>query len=110
MLAINEIQIRLSSFPISHENVITYSLQRMALDDLPYLRPISDKLEMSKDLTFLEKWYTMSIDFVPDRYRNYIRSKILDLLEPTNFEDGEDRSWDMNLIWPQQRQYVAKTD
>ena len=97
MLTISEIQIRLSSFPISHENVITYSLQRMDLDDFPYLRPISEKLEMSKDLTFLEKWYPMSIDFVPDRYRNYIRSKILDLLEPTNFEEEEMiRSWDMN--------------
>ncbi len=97
MLAINEIQIRLSSFPISHENVITYSLQRMDLDKLPYLKPISEKLEMSKNLIFLEKWYPMSIDFVPDKYRNYVRSKILDLLEPTNFEDEESiRSWDMN--------------
>ena len=97
MLEISEVQIRLSSFPISHENVIAYSMQRIEIGKSQSLKPISEKLEMGRDLSFLEKWYPKSIDFVPDRYRNYIRSKIMDFLEPTTFEEEvEIESWDMN--------------
>ena len=96
MLSINEVQIRLSSFPISHENIITYSLQRVDLENLASLQPIAAKLDMSCDLSFLERWYAKSIEFVPDKYRNYIRSKILDYLEPTSFEDDASiQLWDM---------------
>jgi hypothetical protein len=97
MLEISEVQIRLSSFPISHENVIAYSIQRIDIGKFSSLKPISAKLEMDRGLSFLEKWYPKSIDFVPDRYRNYIRSKIMDFLEPTTFEEEEDiESWNMN--------------
>jgi hypothetical protein len=96
MLKINEVQIRLSAFPISHENVITYSLQRMDLKMVPSLQPISAKLDMLGELGFLERWYTESIEFVPEKYRNYIRNKILDYLEPTNYEDEiAIKSWNM---------------
>ena len=35
MLHSSEVQIRLSAFPISHENVVQYSLQRIELEDHP---------------------------------------------------------------------------
>ena len=97
MLNVNEIQIRLSAFPISHENIITYSMQRIELERHPSLMPIVAKLDMNNNLSFLEKWYSDSIEFVPDKYRNYVRSKILDFLEPATFEEEmEVKSWDMN--------------
>lgn len=97
MLKINEVQMRLSAFPISHENVITYSLQRIPLDENPSLKPIANKLEMGKNLDFLERWFAESIDFVPEKYRNYIRSKILDYMEPMTFDDEMAiRAWDMD--------------
>ncbi len=97
MLKINEIQIRLSAFPISHENVVTYSLQRIDLDEFPSLKPIAAKLNMTLNLSFLEKWFPESIEFVPDKYRNFIRSKILEFIEPTTFgEEGRIKSWNMD--------------
>ncbi len=97
MLRVPEVQIKLSSFPISHENVITYSIQRLDISDSEELRIISNKLKMDGKLDFLEKWYPKSIDFVPDKYRSHVRSKILDYLEPTNYEDEVlIENWDMN--------------
>ena len=38
-----------------------------------------------------------SIEFVPDKYRNHIRNKILDFLEPMSFDDSNKIiNWDMN--------------
>ena len=50
MLDVNEIQVRLSAFPISHENVIAYSMQRIELERHPSLKPIAAKLDMNKNL------------------------------------------------------------
>jgi hypothetical protein len=97
MLKTNEIQIRLSAFPISHENVITYSVQQIDLDKNSILKPIARKLDTNIDLSFLNKWFSDSIEFVPDKYRNHIRNKILDFLEPMSFDDSNKIiNWDMN--------------
>ena len=80
MLHSSEVQIRLSAFPISHENVVQYSLQRIELEDHPYLKPIADKLDMNADLDFLNYWYSPSIDFVPDDIRNFTRDAIIGYL------------------------------
>jgi len=97
MLKTNEIQIRLSAFPISHENVITYSVQQIDLDKNSILKPIARKLDTNSNLSFLNKWFSDSIEFVPDKYRNHIRNKILDFLEPMSFDDFNNIiNWDMN--------------
>ena len=57
MLDSNEVQIKLSAFSISHENVIVYSLQRIDLDLHPYLKPLADKVDMGADASFLNSWY-----------------------------------------------------
>ena len=96
MLNSNEVQTRLSSFPISHENVIIFALQRVDLDSHPYLKPIADKLDMSLNLDYLGSWYSESIEFVPDKYRHYIRDKILSHLPPMTPEgEYSMNSWDM---------------
>jgi hypothetical protein len=89
MLRSKEIQYKLSEYPISHENVITFSMQRSVLNDFPNLRVISSKLDMNNDFSFLEKWYPPSIDFVPPKYRFLIRDKILSFLGPMRYEDEE---------------------
>ena len=96
MLKRSEVQIRLSSFPISHENVVTYSLQRIDLNKSKALLPLAAKLNMGQELGFLERWFSESIDFIPDKYRNFIRSQILESMEPANYEDIQRiREWDM---------------
>ena len=97
MLESNEIQKKLSEFPISHENVIVYSMQRINLEEHPYFKPIVDKLDMSLNLEMLDFWYSGSIDFVPDRYRHKIRDKIIRYLPIMNpHHESIMESWDMN--------------
>ena len=87
MLRSKEVQYKLSEYPISHENVITFSMQRGIFNGFPSLRVVNSKLDMNNDLTFLEKWYSPSIDFVPPKYRFFIRDKILSFLIPMRYED-----------------------
>jgi len=93
----NEVQKRLSEIPISHENVILYSLQRMNLEDFQYLKPIFNKMDKKINLEFLEKWFPDSIEFVPKKYRFTIRENILKYLEPMNsVEIDKVKNWNMN--------------
>jgi len=87
MMRSNEIQQRLSAYPISHENVITYSLQRINFNDIKNLKVLSSKLDMNKKLGFLEEWYPPSIEFVPDKYRFTIREKIIKYLSVMRLRD-----------------------
>ena len=96
MMETNEVQLKLSAFPISHENVIIYALQRLSLEDHPYLKPVVSKLDMSVELDFLEKWYPQSIELVSDSMRNTVRSNIfryLGIMSP--LEERNFRGWDM---------------
>ncbi len=97
MLWSSEVQIRLSAFPISHENVVSYSVQRINLDEMETLKPVASKLNLQQDLSFLERWYSDSIEFVPDRYRNFIRNRIIENIDPVNYEDIQSiKGWDMS--------------
>lgn len=96
MMKSNEVQIRLSNFPISHENVICFSLQRIDLDEMPFFKPLADKLDMGKELGMLEKWFPPSLGFVPDKYRHTIRENILGFIDPMGpKEEALIMSWDM---------------
>ena len=96
MMETNEVQIRLSSFPISHENVIIYALQRLDLQEHPYLKTLASKLDMAARLDFLEAWHPGSIDLVPDRMRHSVRSKILQFLDVMSPDQESDfMKWDM---------------
>jgi len=86
MMLSKEVQIRLSAFPISHENVITYSIQRIGAKKYPYLKPLTDKLQMKLDLNLMEFWYSGSIKHVPKKYRAIVRENILRFLDPMDIE------------------------
>ena len=97
MLKSNEVQYKLSSFPISHENVIAFSLQRIDLDEHPYLKPLADKIDLTLDLSLLETWYPGSIDFVPRKHRHKIREKILSILPVMSpGQESVLSNWDMS--------------
>lgn len=89
MMRSKEIQQRLCSFPISHENVITYSLQRIELSEINQLKILSKKLDMRSELSFLEEWYAPSIEFVPRKYRFIVREKIMQYLPAMRLESEE---------------------
>ena len=96
MLKSNEVQVKLSSYPISHENIIAFSIQRIDLEEHQYLKPLADKLDLDQNLGMLKSWFSPSIDFVPDENRNTIRENILKLIEPMS-EDDELRIMKWNM-------------
>ena len=96
LMKTNEVQLSLSAYPISHENVIIFSLQRINLDDHAYLKPLADKVDMGLDLEMLNRWYAPSIDFVPRKYRHTIRDNIISFMQPMNPSDESlIRGWNM---------------
>jgi len=97
MMKSSEIQIRLSAYPISHENVVTFSIQNINIGDYPYLRHLRNRLDTSLDLSLLRRWYSPSIDLVPEKYRVGIKEKIRGFLAPMNeLHENVLTSWNMD--------------
>ncbi len=96
MLSSDDVRNKLSSIPISHENVIEYSLQRIN-DSLHSSLPLLlDRIDRGSDLGFLERWFEPSSEFIPKKYRREVREKICNLLTVMSQEEEEIvRNWDM---------------
>ena len=93
----SEVQIRLSSYPISHENVVTYSIQRIDISKYPFLRHLRKRLDMGLNLELLDSWYSPSQELVPDSYRFSVVEKISRYLPVMSKEqEGVLESWDMS--------------
>ena len=96
MMKSSEVQIRLSAYPISHENVIIFSIQNISMKNYPILRPLRNRVNYKLDLSLLKKWYSPSLELIPDKWRNSIRIKILNYLEVMNIEEENMLlEWDM---------------
>ena len=92
----SEVQHKLSSFPISHENVVTFSMQNTDTSSHTYLRHLRNRLNMSLELGFLRNWFPPSIEVIPEKYRFTIRGNILEFLDPmTPAQEELVRTWDM---------------
>jgi len=85
----SEVQIRLSAYPISHENVIIYSIQNIDIKNFPELKIIRNRLDMKIKLESLSRWYSPSLSLVPEKWKNIIRNKIIKYLKIMNEEDEE---------------------
>ncbi len=83
----NEIRSKLSSKPISHENVLEYSLQRIKIGQNKFLGLLKNRVDRDSHLDFLECWYSPSLEFVPKKYRREIRENIFNYLNPMSDED-----------------------
>ena len=92
----SEVQIRLSAFPISHENVVTYSIQRLNASQYPFLRLLRNRLDTSLDLEYLNHWYSPSKILIPDSYRISVVEKISNFMKSMTKEQEEMlEKWDM---------------
>ena len=96
MLSSDDVRNKLSSIPISHENVIEYSLQRIEEGLHPNLPFLRKRIERGSDLRFLECWFEPSSDFIPKKYRRKVCEKIKNLLRTMDQREEElVRNWDM---------------
>lgn len=100
MMKSREVQKKLSEYPISHENVITYSMQKIDCSEHEYLYPLKKRLDMNLELCLLENWYSPSIKLVPKKYMNKIMNKILKYLQPMNASQELDlENWNRNEFY-----------
>tara|TARA_B100000405_G_C16651133_1_gene398513 strand:- start:654 stop:1094 length:441 start_codon:yes stop_codon:yes gene_type:complete len=93
----SEVQIRLSAYPISHENVVTYSIQRIEASKYPFLRPLRNRLDTKLDLSLLGSWYSPSKELVPEKYRLSVIEKISKFMPPMTEEQEQIlENWNMD--------------
>tara|TARA_B100001113_G_scaffold61096_1_gene46501 strand:- start:4081 stop:5370 length:1290 start_codon:yes stop_codon:yes gene_type:complete len=96
MFSSEDVRNKLSSIPISHENVIEYALQRIDRDLHPNFPFLRGRIERGTDLGFLECWFEPSSDFIPEKYRKEICGKIKNLLRTMDEREEEKvRKWDL---------------
>ncbi|MCL1142329.1 DUF6395 domain-containing protein [Shewanella gaetbuli] len=75
----------LSGEYIRHENVYRYILNKI---DLPVLSRLNSYIkDESEDVSWMEKWYKPSLEFVPDKYKFHHVSMIHSLVSPTTYDD-----------------------
>ena len=91
-----EVQIRLSAYPISHENVIIFSIQRINMSQNKFLKILENRLDTGLELSGLMKWYGPSNNLIPHKWKNRTREKILNFLEQMNEnEENIFKKWNM---------------
>ncbi|MBP51979.1 MAG: hypothetical protein CMI27_02420 [Opitutae bacterium] len=89
----------LGRVPIKHENVLAWSTHRLNSEHQLYSL-LKERVQGHKEkLEWLEKWYSPSIDLIPEKYQEKIKEKISRyLLTMNELEEQELTSWDMNDI------------
>ena len=96
MFSSEEVRRKISSIPISHENVIEYSLQRLKTGNHEVINSLGNRVNRGSNLEYLERWYSPSIDLVPEKYRRGVRERILSFIDLMGEEEeGEIIGWDM---------------
>tara|TARA_B100001564_G_scaffold359162_1_gene379918 strand:+ start:967 stop:2262 length:1296 start_codon:yes stop_codon:yes gene_type:complete len=77
-LGIREVKLKLERWPISHENVLAWALQGSVGK---YADVLLQRLEgQNRDLSYLESFYPPSIEFVPKKYQEATKARILSYL------------------------------
>ena len=77
----------MSAIPIKLENVLTWATNRLKIDYqlFEHLKTRVEGHEKSYD--WMGKWFSKSIDLVPEKYRGFVENKILTYLEKMNDDD-----------------------
>ena len=97
LLKSNEVRKKLSELPISHEDVIAYSIHRIDRSQRAEFEILGDRVEGLGRLNLLSKWYSPSDGLIPDNWRHSCREKILRYLRKMNFrEERIIEEWDMD--------------
>lgn len=86
----------LARVPIKHENILTWSTYRLNSEHALF-KLLKDRVRGSEDaLDWLGKWYSPSIELMPEKYRSAVKEKILKYLPIMDLEDENKlMSWDM---------------
>ena len=107
-----EVRVRLSSYPISHENVMSFSLNRIGnkIENIDYKNLLSRVGGLGR-LDLLSKWYSPSIEFVPDEWKYECRENILIYLKQmTKVEVADIRKWSMDEFLLSESTIYAKNN
>ncbi len=106
-----EVKSKLLSYPISHENVLIYSIQRIQVGDSNYIEKLRDRLDTELDMSFLERWYSPSLELVPEKYRIGVKEKISEFLKVMNSSDENIlKNWNMEEFLLRETTKIAHKD
>lgn len=97
-----EVSKKLLEKPIHHEIVIAWALGRLRLDD-PVSQALSKKIRSTMiyggGLSFLDRYYPRGLDYIPDSFRNEVRSNIERYADPMTSQDmSRFHAWDANSL------------
>lgn len=83
----SDVYSKLKKIPISHENVLSFSVQKLNITDCEEYNVLKKRLLKLEEVDFLQKWYSPSLEFVSEKYRPIIRDKIVDILSTMDSEE-----------------------
>ena len=94
---VREVKYKLTSWPVSHENVLSWALKNPHIEGEIAPLLLSRLEGATRDLESLEKWYTPSIELIPPKYHEEFRLRIADYLTcMTDDEIAETKSLDIS--------------
>jgi hypothetical protein len=98
-LAVREVRSKLRAWPISHENVLAWSLQgRNVTGNLQQM--LLNRTEGSaRNMNFLERWYIHCIELIPQQYQEFTQKSISKYLEPMMEDELEQISTHTMTDW-----------
>jgi hypothetical protein len=91
-MKVREVKYKLGAWPVSHENVLSWALKGPYVSGI-IATDLLKRLEGSRrDLDLLSKWYSPSIELIPEKYRdNFIESvsKYIETMSRSEVKDSE---------------------
>ena len=96
LFKIKEAQRFLSSFPIKHENVLTYSTSKylelfeLDIDNNSMISTLTKRVRGDVlEVDWMEKYFPMMFDLIPEKYREDIKIKLEKYLQPMSKEEQD---------------------
>ena len=97
-LKVREVKYKLSGWPVSHENVLSWALKNPQIEGGAGLLLLSRLEGSTRDLESLEKWYPPSIELVPTKYQQELRLRVADYLRSMSDDEmAETESLDISF-------------
>ena len=93
LLQSQEVKIKLSKLPISHENVLIYAFSKLNIEDYP--KGFVQRFDYQGSLSYLAHWYSQSRELIDIRIREYVEEKIISFIGVNDSVDEHRiQSWD----------------
>ena len=84
---VKEVKRKLSAWPVSHENVLSWSLQGDNTSGKLKEQLLSSLEGSERDMSFLTHWYPNSLELVPEKYREHTKKSILNYMDEMDQKD-----------------------